>query len=131
MSWFLKVVLVSYWGEVQPLPTAQGALRASITAEVKYGKSTTNVTVGSKNLPVLHFNSAFTQLDFIRRFDWSILEYIIISRDTNATPFVALLAPDSRSYFTFDVQVGHELLKCTYGHFALGFILILHQSGYS
>ena len=39
----------------------------------------------------------------------SILEHIIVSLDTNAMSFfVASLAPDSRSYFTFDVQVGHE-----------------------
>ena len=42
-------------------------------------------------------------------FDWSILERIIVSLDTNATPFsVASLAPDSRSYFTFDIKLGHE-----------------------
>ena len=99
--------------------TPQGALRATITAEVKYGKSTTNATVGPENLPALQFNSAFAQLDFTRCFDWSILECIIVSCGTNATPFfVPLLAPDSRSDFTFDVQVGHErheILKCTYG----------------
>ena len=80
------------------------------------------MTVGSENLPAVHFNSAFAQLDFIKRFDWSILERIIVSLGANATP-------DSRSYFTFDAQVGHEcheILKCTYGHFSFGFILILH-----
>ena len=98
--------------------TAQGTSHASITSGVKYGKSTINVTVGPENLLALHFNSAFAQLDFIRCFGLSILERIIVSLDTNAMSFfVASLASDSRSYFTFDVQVGHErheILKCTY-----------------
>ena len=48
--------------------TAQGPLRASITAEVKYGKSTINVTVGSEKNSALHCNSAFAPT----RFRWTL-----------------------------------------------------------
>lgn len=99
---------------------AEGPLRASLKAEVKYGQSTINVLVCGEFLSrsihlaeYLGFRSPWTR--FLVR---PVQLLVQTGRDTERT--IASLKKNSRSFFRFDAEVDwhqrHEFLKCKHQH---------------